>query len=101
MPLTPTAQRWARLVAALEQSNLTATAFAAQHNVNPSTLSWWRSRLRGTLQTRAFVEVELPCGIAPTSNPPPLRVEVRAGVVVVVPDGADLRWLRAVVGALA
>lgn len=45
MALSPTARRWAKLVTALESSNLTAAAFAAQNNVNPSTLSWWRSRL--------------------------------------------------------
>jgi len=99
MSLTPTAQRWARLVTALEQSDLTAAAFAAKHNVNPSTLSWWRSRFRGSMPSRGFVEVELPA--VPAAPAPLIRVELPGDAVVVVPVGADLRWLRAVVEALS
>lgn len=100
MSLTPTAQRWARLVTALEQSDLTAAAFAAKHNVNPSTLSWWRSRFRGSMPSRGFVEVEL-AAAAPALPTPLIRVELPGEAVVVVPVGADLRWLRAVVEALS
>lgn len=101
MSLTPTAQRWAKLVTALEASNLTAAVFAAQHNVNPSTLSWWRSRFRGTLPSRGFVTVELPV-VQPVASPPTLRVALPdRGVVMDVPVGADLGWLRAVVEALS
>lgn len=99
MSLTPTAQRWARLVTALEQSDLTARAFAAKHNVNPSTLSWWRSRFRGSMPSRGFVEVEL--SAVPAAPAPLIRVELPGDAVVVVPVGADLRWLRAVVEALS
>lgn len=99
MSLTPTAQRWAHLVTALEQSNLTARAFAAKHNVNPSTLSWWRSRFRGSMPSRGFVEVELPAVLAAPT--PLIRVELPGDAVVVVPVGADLRWLRAIVEALS
>lgn len=100
MPLTPTAQRWAVLVTALEQSNLTTRAFAARHAVNPSTLAWWRSRLRDTVREAAFVPVEL---VEPaTLELPTLEVHVaRTGATVTVPVGADLAWLRAVVEALS
>ena len=90
-----------KLVTALEASNLTAAVFAAQHNVNPSTLSWWRSRFRGAMPSRGFVTVELPV-VRPVAPPPPLRVELAGrGIVVDVPVGADLDWLRAVVEALS
>ena len=65
MPLSPTAQRWARLLADQEQSNLTTRAFAAQHDVNPSTLNGWRCELRK--RQPAFVEVRL----ATVVTPPP------------------------------
>lgn len=101
MSLTTTGQRWAKLVAALEASNLTAAVFAARHNVNPSTLSWWRSRLRGTMPSRGFVTVELPT-VQAVVPAPPIRVALpNRGVVVEVPVGADLDWLRAVVEALS
>jgi transposase-like protein len=99
MSLTPTAQRWAHLVTALEQSDLTARAFAAKHNVNPSTLSWWRSRFRGSMP-RGFLEVELSAAV-PATPAPLIRVELPGDAVVVVPVGVDLRWLRAVVEALS
>lgn len=99
MSLTPTAQRWARLVTALEQSDLTAKAFAAKHNVNPSTLSWWWSRFRGSIPSRGFVEVELPAVLA---APPEHQLErgqvalereaaVQAQPRVVVEEGVEPR----------
>ena len=76
---------------------MTARAFAAKHNVNPFTLSWWRSRFRASMPSRGFVEVELPA--VPAAPAPLIRVELPGDVVVVLPVGADLRWLRAVVEA--
>jgi transposase-like protein len=38
--------RWGSLVEQLEQSGQSLSAFAAQHGVNPRTLSWWRWNLR-------------------------------------------------------
>lgn len=102
MVLSPTAQRWARLVSALEQSNLTAASFAARNNVNASTLSWWRSRLRGTTALQRFVDVALPAEAVGVSPPSALVVElVDRGVRVTVPYGTDLDWLRAVVESLS
>lgn len=101
MALTPTAQRWARLVAAFERSNSTAAAFAAQHGVNPSTLMWWRSRLRTGAISGGFVPVELPVVVAQSQAARPLRLEfVSRGVALAIPDDTDLAWLRSVVDAL-
>lgn len=105
MSLSPTAQRWARLVAALEQSNLTAKAFAAQHNVSPSTLSWWRGRLRGPLKSRGFVAVDLPAVVpkaVPASPRQPLLLEFTdRRLVLTIPPDTDLAWLRAVAEVLS
>lgn len=38
--------RWAVRIAAFEASGQTARAFARAHDLNPSTLAWWRWRLR-------------------------------------------------------
>lgn len=102
MPLSPTAQRWAELVTALEQSNLTAKAFAAQHKVSASTLSWWRSRFRGSLTSRGFVAVDLPAVVAARAPRRPLRLEFTdRAVALAVPEDVDLAWLRVVVDALS
>lgn len=109
MSLSPTAQRWAQLVVALDQSKLTARAFAAQHNVSASTLSWWRGRFRGTLKSRGFVAVDLPAVMsplasvaAPESPRRPLLLEFTdRPVVLVIPADTDLGWLRAIVDALS
>lgn len=93
---TPTAQRWAHLVAELDRSPLSVTAFAQLHGVNPSTLSSWRSRLRAAGPSR-FVDV------TPEPAPAPLlELELpELGVRVPVPVGTDLAWLRTVLEALA
>lgn len=83
------------------QSNHTAAAFAAQHGVNPSTLMWWRSRLRTGAIPGGFVAVELPAVVPPVRTVPPLRLELAGrGLALTVPVDADLVWLRAVVDAL-
>jgi hypothetical protein len=109
MSLSPTAQRWAKLVVALDQSKLTARAFAAQHNVSASTLSWWRGRFRGTLKSRGFVAVDLPAvmsSVAPVVPPTPPRRPLLLEftgrpIVLAIPADTDLAWLRAVVDTLS
>jgi transposase-like protein len=94
--LTPTAQRWAALVAELERSPLSLSAFARRHGVHPSTLSSWRSRLASASRS-SFVDV------TPARTPAPvLELELPDfGVRVPVPVGTDLAWLRTVLEALA
>jgi len=102
MSLSPTAQRWAELVSALERSNLTAKAFAVQHNVNASTLSWWRSRLRGASTLGKFVAVDVPAAATPRAPRRPLQLEfTNRALAISIPEDVDLAWLRAVVGALS
>lgn len=99
MALSPTAQRWARLLAAQQNANLPTRAFAALHDVNPSTLNWWRARLRREAPT--FIEVRIPPA-EPRPSSAPLRLELAAlPVSIDVPIGTDLAWLRAVVRALS
>lgn len=102
MSMSPTAQRWAELVLAHDQSNLTAREFAAKHKVKASSLSWWRSRFCGTLTSRAFVAADLPAVLAPRKARPELRLEfVDRPVALSIPGDADLAWVRAVVDALS
>ena len=46
MSATSARERWEPLVRELEASGLSLRAYAQQRDVNPSTLSWWRSVLR-------------------------------------------------------
>ncbi len=102
--------RWIALVAAFENSKLTMRAFAAQHGVNASSLSWWRRRLRVT-PPGSFVEQRLPLRAAlswvsqtraSVEAAPTLRLELpHLRAVVSVPPGTDLLWLRDVLGALS
>lgn len=100
--VTPAARRWATIVSEFEHSGLTLRAFAARHQINASTLAWWRSRLRSDSQLAPrFRAVEV--RVEEVAPPPPaLRVELAGGaVVVVVPVGVDLEQLRSVVAVLA
>lgn len=99
MALSPTARRWARLITAQQLVNLPTRAFAAQHDVNPSTLNWWRARLRKEAPT--FIEVRIASSTTPPSSAP-LRLQLTAVPLSIdVPVGTDLAWLRAVVQALS
>lgn len=45
--MTKTAEsKWRSLIAEQERSGLTARAFAESRGITPTTLYWWRSRLR-------------------------------------------------------
>ncbi len=99
---TAAARRWRALVDAHAASGLTNRAFAAQHDINPRTLAWWRSRLR-----RTDGGAGLP---APAPRFAELVVaEPDRGVVlsldgynarVVIDHGTDLGLLRRVLEAL-
>jgi transposase-like protein len=106
---TPTASRWRALVEAHAASGLPIREFAQLHQVNASSLSWWRSRLRERSPSQpqavpspapAFAELTV---TAPT--PPPrcgvvLTLE-RVNVRVDVDLKTDLVLLRQVIEALA
>lgn len=106
---TPTASRWRALVEAHAASGIPIREFARLHQVNASSLSWWRSRLRERSPSQpqavpspapAFAELTV---TAPT--PPPrcgvfLTLE-RVNVRVDVDLKTDLVLLRQVIEALA
>lgn len=82
--LTPAAARWSALIDRHERSGQTLRAFAADNDINPNTLAWWRSRL-GRVQrpaTEPFLEVV----VDPAPSSPPQNDD---GTVVLVLD--DLR----------
>jgi len=96
--LSSNAQYWADLIQKYERSGMSVQAFATMHGVHFTTLYAWRRRLR--TKQPAFVEVSVPK--RDTSEAPPIQVQIlNRPVSVVVPIGADLRWVRAVVEALS
>ena len=46
MPQPPAEQRWAEIIDRHKRSGQTIREFAEDNDVNPSTLAWWRSRLK-------------------------------------------------------
>lgn len=106
---TPTASRWRALVEAHAASGTPIREFARLHQVNASSLSWWRSRLRERNPSQAqavpspapaFAELTV---TAPTPTPRcgvVLTLE-RVNVRVDVDLKTDLVLLRQVVEALA
>jgi transposase-like protein len=105
-----TTDRWSPLVSDLGRSGLPVRAFTASVNVNPSTLTWWRSQLRrGAAQRPPLEAASGPPATAfvalvvcsPRTSPPSLRVCLRDNRVPIdVVPGADLSWLHEVVEEL-
>ncbi len=105
-----TTGRWRPLVSDLERPGLPVRAFTASVNVNPSTLTWWRSQLRrGAAQRPPLEAASGPPAAAfvalvvcsPRTSPPSLRVRLRdSRVSIDVTAGADLAWLHQVVEEL-
>ena len=107
MARTTAAERWSVLVDEHEASGLSIRAFAAQAEVNPRTLAWWRSRLGRSKKRKQTGFVELTVAAAPT--PPVEAAEVDPTVVValdgyaahvVVDQVTDLALLKRVLKAL-
>ena len=92
--LTPAARRWGPIVRRARQSGTSIRAYARQHGINQSTLSWWSWRLGEDPAAPAFVELTL------DDAPPPLRLLLR-GATLEVDAHTDLRLLRRVVEALS
>lgn len=101
MSETPTIRRWRALVQAHAASGLSTADFAKAHGVNPSTLAWWRTRLRKSE----------PAPVSPRPAFTELVVAERAGAVVltlddlparvVVQHDTDLALLKRLLAALA
>jgi transposase-like protein len=99
---TPAADRWSRIIDQQEGSGLSVRVFAKQHQLNPSTLSWWRSQL-GRAKKRmkqaktTFVEV---VEVQPLRQPTLTLQLENLGVRVEVDRDTDLVHLRQVLEAL-
>ena len=98
MSTTPAATRWAAIIDRQEASGLSVRCFAQQNGINPSTLSWWRSKLNRTRpQLVEFAEVHL----APEPAAPILLRLPARGLQLHVDHDTDLRLLRRLLDALA
>lgn len=62
----------AQLLAAFDRSELSAAAFARQHQINYTTFCGWRQRRDQSKSAPAFVEVELPA-------PAPVELVIELG----------------------
>lgn len=75
-------------------------AFARQAGVNPRTLSWWRSQLRGKLDVPSFVEVSAGGGRVAVAGGSTGCVTLTVGSVVMTLDGPPpAAWLAELAAA--
>lgn len=104
--MSPAAVRWAAVVEEMERSGLSARAFARRHGFNPSTLAWWRWRLRQAEPSSGSGFVELHVMPEPPADPAAPRVVALRLTspgkpwVLEVPSDLDPRVLRDLVDAL-
>ena len=97
---TPAARRWSKLIEEQAGSGLTTRAFAAERGVNPRTLAWWRSQLKGSQEapSASFIELRVaPAG--PVNEGLELELE-RYGAKLLVSAETDLLLLRRVLEGL-
>lgn len=105
---TPAATRWSRLIDEQEASGLSLRDFAAERDLNPSTLAWWRSRLgRGRARGEPLAAQPVFDQLAVESTGPAPRPEGTVVIVlerleahVVVDHETDLALLRQVLDTL-
>lgn len=100
---------WERRVRRWERSGRSCRAFAAREGVSPSTLNWWRWRLRvgaGSRRSRspAFVQVvqptELLAEVVGPASAKAIEIVLASGTRVVVPAGVATADLTQVLSAL-
>ena len=90
-----TRKQWQRLVSQWESSGLSAKAYAAKRsNLNPKTLTWWRSKFRrderettGSASAPEFLPV-----VIQSTVPPVERVAERFPVEIVLVNGVRLHF---------
>jgi transposase-like protein len=98
--MTKTSKKeWRRVIAAQERSGLTVREFAEGQGINPTTLYWWRSRLRreGRLVPVEVVEQDVPQG---GMGERCFEVQLDSAVTLRVPANFDEAELRRLVRAL-
>ncbi len=101
--------RWAKRVQQWEQSGLTAAAFAAEWDINPRTLAFWKWKLRKEQaevgaptadSSPRFVDVTPPASAWWQVRAERIEVVIDDRIVVRIPDAFDPDALRRVVEAL-
>jgi hypothetical protein len=97
---------WSAEIARWERSGLSATAYAARHDLSRATLFWWSAQLRGTSVATASPETVsfLPVRVRPTApaEAPAFALEVtlRNGRTVRTHVDVDALHLARVLDAL-
>ena len=100
---SPAAARWAAIIDRQEASGLTIRAFASMNDLNPSTLSWWRSRLGradAVEEQPRFTEIDVRYAQQLRGDGTVVVALERINAHVVVDQDTDLHLLRMVVDAL-
>jgi hypothetical protein len=97
---------WCAEIARWERSGLSATAYAARHDISRSTLFWWSSHLRDTSVARAPADTVsfVPVRVRPTAHAEApafaLEVTLRNGRTVRAHGDVDASRLAQVLDAL-
>ena len=97
------AQQWAKRIAAFEGSGLSRRAWCLKQGLNPNTLDYWRSRLRGAHPaTGARAKALVPIVVTGSGAAAPgIQIALVGGTQVRAPCGVDAAWLSALVRGLS
>lgn len=83
-------QEWRDLTERWRGSDLTGVDFAYREGVNPNTFAWWRSELARERREQALTLVPVRTPMA-RETAEPVEVVLPAGIVIRVPESADLQ----------
>ena len=98
------AQQWAQRIEEFTGSGLSRRAWCRRRGVNPSTLDYWRSRLRradpgtGARANAALVPIVVTGSGAAARG---IEIALPGGTHVRAPCGVDAAWLSALVRGLS
>jgi transposase-like protein len=89
-------------LAALNESRLTASAFAQQAGLDPERVRRWRRRLAAEAQRRGTASVDAPAEVIELRprQAEPVEVVLRSGRVLRVPETIDVSVLARLVATL-
>ena len=93
------AQQWAKRIAAFEGSGLSRRAWCVQQGLNPHTLDYWRSRLRGAHPAAASAAL-VPIMVA-ANDAASVEIALPGGTRVRASSTVDTAWLSALVRGLS
>lgn len=96
-----TEAKWRALIAAQEKSGLTARAFAESRGITPTTMYWWRCRLRRRPARAELVQVvEHEVAVDDHRGSADFELRIDSAVTLRIPAGFDEGELRRLVRAL-